>query len=683
MIVLSSLYEIPIEKLNGIGEKRARLFNKLGIVSVGDLIHCYPRDYEDWSKVTPIAEAETGEVCCVRAYVDTRPSGRMISGGRLLYTMRVSDSSSFAKVLYFNNQYINSMITMGKEYLFYGKVTDDCGTKTMINPNFQNAGQSLPIEPVYSQIAGIPPRQVRNAVKQALGMLPEKINDTLPEELRDKYGLMGLRDALIQIHYPSSQQAMEDAKKRLVFEELLVLVVGLSSLKNLPEKLTGITIKKDHTNDFLPLLPFTLTGAQKRAIDDCIGDMINGGCAMNRLVQGDVGSGKTMVAAAVAFTCIRNGYQAAMMAPTEILARQHFDGLERLFAGTDLNVRLLTGAMTAKQKRETLASLESGEINLIVGTHSLISDNVVFHDLGLVITDEQHRFGVKQRSTLLAKGTEPHLLVMSATPIPRTLALMIYGDLDISIIDELPPGRQVIDTFHIDSSIRQRAYNFMKKNIDSGRQCYIVCPAVDNTDTGLFGVEEYAAKISANEFADYRVGVLHGKMKPADKDAVMNDFIAGNIDVLVSTTVVEVGVDVPNSTIILIENAERFGLSQLHQLRGRVGRGKDKSYCILVSDAKGEEALRRLKTLCATNDGFKIADEDLKMRGPGDFFGSRQHGLPELKIADLAENVDVLRDAQTASKDIMTAFVDRDNDNYNGLRTEVSMLFSDVGTQLN
>ena len=680
---MSSLYEIPIEKLNGIGEKRARLFNKLGIVSVGDLIHCYPRDYEDWSNIVSIADAQIGEVCCVRAYVDTRPSGRMISGGRLLYTMRISDSSSFAKVLYFNNQYINSMITQGKEYLFYGKVTDDCGTKTMINPNFQNVGQSIPIEPIYSQIAGIPPRQVRNAVKQALSMLPENLNDTLPDKVRDEFGLMGLHDALIKIHYPASQQEKENAKRRLVFEELLVLVVGLSSIKNLPEKLTGISVKKNYTDDFLPLLPFCLTNAQRSAINDCINDMMNGGCAMNRLVQGDVGSGKTMVAAAVAFTCIKNGYQAAMMAPTEILARQHFDSFDKLLADTNVKVRLLTGSMPAKQKRDTLAALENGEIDFLVGTHSLISENVVFQNLGLVITDEQHRFGVKQRSTLLAKGTEPHLLVMSATPIPRTLALMIYGDLDISIINELPPGRQVIDTFHIDSSIRLRAYNFMKKNIDSGRQCYIVCPAVDNTDTGLFGVEEYAAKISSNEFSDYRVGVLHGKMKSADKDAVMNDFISGNIDVLVSTTVVEVGVDVPNSTIILIENAERFGLSQLHQLRGRVGRGKEKSYCILVSDAKGEEALRRLKTLCATNDGFVIADEDLKMRGPGDFFGSRQHGLPQLKIADLAENVDVLRDAQAASKEIMKEFVDSGNSHYNGLRAEVSMLFEDVGTQLN
>lgn len=680
---MASLYEISIEKLNGIGEKRARLYHKLGIVSVGDLIRYYPRAYEDWSKVTDIFSAQVGELCCVRAYVDSPLVNRRVAGGKLLASTRVSDDTAFVKLVFFNNKYIDNMLRQGSEYLFFGKMTESSGVREMINPAFQPIGKAIPIQPIYSQVAGLNSKQIASAVRQAISMLPEKVKDTIPDDIRAKYDLVGLREALCQIHFPESSEDAAAARRRLIFEELLVLLLGLLAIKNMPDKKTGIMIEKNYTDEFTALLPFKLTGAQRSAIDDCVSDMTHGENAMNRLVQGDVGSGKTMVAAASAFVCIKNGYQAAMMAPTEILARQHFENLEKLFSGTDIRVRLLTGSMTAKQKRETLELLECGLVDLLVGTHSLISDNVIFKNLGIVITDEQHRFGVRQRADLLAKGAQPHLLVMSATPIPRTLALMIYGDLDISIINELPPGRQKVDTFLIDSSIRMRAYNFLIKNINEGRQCYIVCPAVENTDGGLKGVEEYTAEISATVFKDYRVGVLHGKMKPADKDAVMNDFISGEIDVLVSTTVIEVGVDVPNAAIMMIENAERFGLSQLHQLRGRVGRGEHKSYCILISDAKGEDAKRRLKALCETNDGFKIADEDLKLRGPGDFFGSRQHGLPEMKIADLAENVDILREAQSACADITDRYSDMANDELRGLRAEVRMLFSNVGTQLN
>ncbi len=510
-------------------------------------------------------------------------------------------------------------------------------------------------------------------------MLPEKIKDTIPEDVRNRYNLIGLKDALLKIHFPETSEDIAASRRRLIFEELLVLVLGLSSIKSMPSKLSSVNIETDYTDDFLKLLPFKLTNAQYSAIKDCMNDMINNTKAMNRLVQGDVGSGKTMVAAAVAYSCIKNGYQAAMMAPTEILAQQHFQTFDNLFKDTDVKIKLLTGSMTAKQKRLVLLDLSDGEIDFIVGTHSLISENVAFKNLGVVVTDEQHRFGVRQRSDLLEKGQNPHLLVMSATPIPRTLALMIYGDLDISVINELPPGRQIVDTFLIDDSKRMRVYNFLKKNINEGRQCYIVCPAVENSETGLIGVEEYAEEIQKTVFRDYSVAVLHGKMKSADKDEIMNKFIDGEINILVSTTVIEVGVNVPNSTIMMIENAERFGLSQLHQLRGRVGRGEYKSYCILVSNAGGEEARRRLRALCSTNDGFKIADEDLKLRGPGDFFGSRQHGLPELKIADLAENVSILQDAQSAAKEIMSDYIDKENNNYRGLRAEVRMLFHNVG----
>ncbi len=680
---MASLYEIPIEKINGIGEKRARLYNKLGIVSVGDLIRFYPRTYEDWSKITGIFSAVPGEVCCIRATVEIAPASRVISTGRIMATSSVYDDTGYVKLVFFNNKYIHTMIKQGAEYLFYGKLTVSGGIREMVNPAFQNAGAAVPIHPIYSQVAGLTSKQIEAAAKRALDMLPETVKDTIPEDVRAEYDLIGLKDALLKIHFPKSKDDIDKARRRLIFEELLVLLVGLRSIKNMPEKKSSFRLERDFTNEFLNLIPFKLTNAQLKAIKDCVSDMSDGGSAMNRLVQGDVGSGKTMVAAAAAYNCIKNGCQAAMMAPTEILARQHFENLDSLLTPAGIKVRLLTGSMTAKQKRIVLDELASGETDFLVGTHSLISDNVVFNDLGIVITDEQHRFGVRQRSTLLAKGRDPHLLVMSATPIPRTLALMIYGDLDISIIDELPPGRQKVDTFLIDDSVRIRAYNFLIKNINEGRQCYIVCPAVDNTETGLKGVEEYAAEIAETVFKDHRVGVLHGKMKAAEKESVMSEFIEGRIDVLVSTTVIEVGVDVPNSTIMMIENAERFGLSQLHQLRGRVGRGKFKSYCILVSNARGEDAKRRLNALCETNDGFKIADEDLKLRGPGDFFGSRQHGLPELKIADIAEDIDILREAQTAAQDIMKDYSDPKNDDYRGLRAEVRMLFNSVGAQLN
>ena len=642
---MASLYEIPIENINGIGTKRGQLYRKLDIDSVGALVRFYPRAYEDWSKISDIAALTVGETSCIKVTLSTPVTEHRVAGGKLLATTNVSDGYAYMKIAFFNNKYIKSMLKMGVEYLFYGKVTSSGGMREMINPTFAKADTGNVIHPIYSQVSGLTTKQIEAAVKKALAMLPEKIKDTIPEDVRNKYNLIGLKDALLKIHFPEISDDIAASRRRLIFEELLVLVLGLSSIKSMPSKLSAVNIEKDFTEDFLKLLPFKLTNAQYSAIKDCMSDMMNNTKAMNRLVQGDVGSGKTMVAAAVAYSCIK----------------------------------LLTGSMTAKQKRLVLADLADGEIDFIVGTHSLISENVAFKNLGVVVTDEQHRFGVRQRSDLLEKGRNPHLLVMSATPIPRTLALMIYGDLDISVINELPPGRQIVDTFLIDDSKRMRVYNFLKKNINEGRQCYIVCPAVENSETGLIGVEEYAEEIQKTVFKDYSVAVLHGKMKSADKDDIMNKFIDGQINILVSTTVIEVGVNVPNSTIMMIENAERFGLSQLHQLRGRVGRGEYKSYCILVSNAGGEEAGRRLRALCSTNDGFKIADEDLKLRGPGDFFGSRQHGLPELKIADLAENVSILQDSQSAAKEIMSDYIDKQNNNYRGLRAEVRMLFHNVG----
>ena len=471
------------------------------------------------------------------------------------------------------------------------------------------------------------------------------------------------------------------ARRRLSCEELYVLQTGMMLLRGRNRKQAGCQIQKDCSEGFFSLLPFSPTGAQRRAVKEAIEDMKKPQ-PMNRLLQGDVGSGKTAVAAAVAHTCAENSFQCAIMAPTEILAAQHYRTFCKLLESTDLRVELLVGSTPAKEKKRIKEGLLSGEINLVIGTHALIQKDVQFRNLGLVVTDEQHRFGVGQRSALGGKGLNPHTLVMSATPIPRTLALIIYGDLDISILDELPAGRQKIETFAIDSSIRQRAYGYVKKHLDEGRQGYIICPLVEESDVSeLKAAEEVAEKLRREDFKGYTVGLLHGKMKAAEKDEVMREFAAGNIQLLVSTTVVEVGVDVPNSVIMVIENAERFGLSQLHQLRGRVGRGEHKSTCILISDAKGKTAQHRLKTMCKTTTGFEIADEDLKLRGPGDFFGARQHGLPEMKIADLSSDMELLKQAQRAAKETLDLDPALRSEKNAPLKRAVLELYETVGPQ--
>ena len=523
-------------------------------------------------------------------------------------------------------------------------------------------------------------KAIEKAVRQALSMLPEKINDPVPENIRKEYDLCGLGYAVRNIHFPESMAALEMAKKRLVFDELLVLQLGMARLKGDRLETTAHKIKKDYSKEFWKLLPFNPTNAQKRAVNDCIEDMKNNSYPMNRLVQGDVGSGKTAVAAAVCYTAVKNGSQCAFMAPTEILAEQHFRTLSNIFENTDVKVGLLTGSMKTSMKNAVREEIKNGSLDIVIGTHALISDNVEFVSLGLAVTDEQHRFGVGQRAKLIAKGENPHILVMSATPIPRTLALMIFGDLDLSVLDEFPPGRQKIDTFLIDSSKRQRAYNFLKKHIDNGQQCYIVCPLVEqNDEIPLISAEEYYKSLEKTVLKDYKKAVLHGKMKASEKDRIMHEFSDGNIDIVIATTVIEVGVDVPNSTVMMIENAERFGLSQLHQLRGRVGRGKCKSYCILVSDNQKESTIERLKVMCNTNDGFKIADEDLKQRGPGEFFGAKQHGLPELKIAALS-NVDVIEDAQKAADKILESDPTLSLNEHRGLNFETKRLFASVGS---
>ena len=663
-----------ITTLKGVGEKRAALFEKIGAPTVGALLRLYPRTYEDWKISASIAEAPVGEVCTVCARILQTPTEHRIRKGMTLYKVTVTDDESDLLLTFFNNRYVQNLLVPGETYLFRGRMSGSLLRREMSSPEFLQQSKAMQLLPVYPQTEGLTSRQIASAVQNALLLLPDPLHDPLPDAIRQQYGLCHLRFAMWNIHRPQNEGTLAVARRRLIFEELLVLQLGLWRLKRREKAENTCPLQKDYTAEFEKLLPYTLTGAQKRAIREAVADM-KGKSPMNRLVQGDVGSGKTAVAAALCYTVVKNGRQAALMAPTEILAAQHFESLSKMYAGTGIRVALLTGSLTPAKRRKLLEELESGEIDLAVGTHALITDTVRFRNLSLVVTDEQHRFGVAQRTALAEKGGHAHMLVMSATPIPRTLALMIYGDLDLSILDERPPGRQPIASYRIDSSKRQRAYGYIRRHIEQGRQGYIICPLVEEGESDMASVTEYTRRLREEVFPDLRIGMLHGKMKPKEKDAVMTAFAAGELDLLVSTTVVEVGVDVPNAVIMLIENAERYGLSQLHQLRGRIGRGKYPSTCIFLSDARGEEANERLKIMCSTDDGFKIADEDLRLRGPGDFFGSRQHGLPQLRIANMADDIEVLRQAQACAKELLAKDPELSAAEHRGLRAEVRQLF--------
>ncbi|MCI8553338.1 MAG: ATP-dependent DNA helicase RecG [Clostridiales bacterium] len=694
---MPSCMDNSIRILKGVGERRAAQFEQGGVSTVGELLRRYPRSYEDWSHPLSIAEAPFGEPCCIRAAVLTVPAEHRIRRGMVLYKFEAGDARARMTVTLFNNPYAAARLRAGDVCLFYGTVGGGFTRREMASPKIEPDGGTARLHPVYRQTAGLTSRVIESTVARALErMEKESPPDPLPETLRREWGLCPLPDALRGIHAPPDSRALEQARRRLVFEELLVLQLGLLRMKSRGKAAAGMRTACDHTAEFAALLPFSLTGAQRRAISDCLRDM-SSGTAMSRLIQGDVGSGKTAVAAGVAYTIIREGWQAAMMAPTEILAEQHFRSFSSLLEGASptegrsLRIGLLTGSLPAARRRETLAALAAGEIDLLVGTHALLSDGVEFARLGLVITDEQHRFGVEQRALLAAKGNHPHLMVMSATPIPRTLALILYGDLDVSVLDELPPGRTPVATYAVDSRKRERAYGYVRRHLDQGRQGYLVCPLVEEREdeeggpaaAPLASAVEVEKRLADGPFRDYRLGLLHSRMKPAEKERVMTAFSAGEIDLLVATTVIEVGVDVPNAVIMVIENAERFGLAQLHQLRGRVGRGQHASSCILISDAQNEEAVRRLRVMCETSDGFRIADEDLKLRGPGDFFGRRQHGLPSTRLADLsgAGDLRLFQQAQLAAHDILREDPALEQPAHIALAEEVRLLFHQVGEQ--
>lgn len=667
-----------IKYLKGVGEKRAALLAKLGIRTLYDLLTFFPRTYEDWSNIIAIKDAPMNETVCIKAFAGMRCREHRIRKGMTLYKTEISDGESVIDVTFFNNKYAAEKIEQGKEYLFFGKITGKGYYRSMNSPEFVEAEGSDRMRPIYPQTAGINSRAIEKLINQAFSVC-DKVPDPIPAEIRDAYCLMEINKALRCIHSPESEDMLSEARRRLIFEELFLLELGLLRLKSKARKSTALSMKKDYTEEFFSLLPFELTGAQKKAIAASAEDMLKD-VPMNRLLQGDVGSGKTAVAAALIYNCARNGCQSALMAPTEVLAMQHYKTMVGFFYKTDIKIELLTSSTPAAEKRRIKASLASGETDLIIGTHALIQKDVEFKNLALAVTDEQHRFGVNQRSSLSSKGKNPHTLVMSATPIPRTLALIIYGDLDLSILDEMPKGRQKIDTFLVNTSIRERAYGYIKKHLCDGLQGYIVCPLVEEGEMSeLTAANELYKNLSDGFFKGFRLGLLHGKMKAAEKKAVMDSFAKGETQLLVSTTVIEVGIDVPNAVIMVIENAERFGLSQLHQLRGRIGRGTHKSSCIMISD---DEKSERLNVLVSTSDGFKIADEDLKMRGPGDFFGSRQHGLPEMKIANMMTDGEIIRETHFAAQNLLTKNPALAGEEYDMLRKAVNRMFSS-GISLN
>ncbi|MCI9352281.1 MAG: ATP-dependent DNA helicase RecG [Lawsonibacter sp.] len=659
----------PLTDFPGVGEARAKKLEKLGLTTAGDLLAWYPRDYEDRRKVYTIAQAPLEGRVCIAAMAAEHPRLSRVRKGLELVQIKVVDDTGALHLTFFNQSYLERAIQAGEEYIFFGGVEAQGRRRTMVNPIFERADkQSFTgrIMPVYRLTAGISNHMLASLVRQALPCA-EEIPETLPQHIRQAHRLAAMEFSVKNIHFPENEEALALARRRLAFEELFYLAVGLSFLKDRRDRgETGLSIPLRPPEEFLALLPFAPTQAQRRVMEETAADMASSR-PMNRLVQGDVGSGKTAVAAYAGWLCVKGGCQAALMAPTEVLAEQHFRSLSALLAPAGVRVGLLTGSMTAAEKKKARTALAEGEIDFVVGTHALISEGVAFRRLALIVADEQHRFGVAQRAALAAKGGEgsaPHVLVMSATPIPRTLALIIYGDLDVSVIDQLPPGRVPIATYVVREDKRQRMYGFVRRQAAEGRQAYIICPAVeDNPDAALPGeespalnlkaVKTYAEKLRQEVFPDLRVGILHGKMKPKEKEAAMAAFSSGQTQVLVATTVVEVGVDVPNASLIIIENADRFGLSQLHQLRGRVGRGQHPSHCVLITATRSLEAMERLRTLASTTDGFKIAEEDLKARGPGDFFGNRQHGLPQMKLADLAGDMRLLSEAQEAAKELL------------------------------
>lgn len=654
-----NLLNKPIQYLKGVGESRARLLHKLNIYNIYDMVYHFPRDYEDRSSKKKIYQLQDGESCTFEGIVFSKVQEMRIRKGLIIYKVVIKDDTGSITATWFNQKYIKNTITVGKQYLFYGKVNQKYGKLEVLDPIFEDADTQVKrhtcqIIPIYPSTSSLSQKVIQSIVRNALDEIDAKLEEILPLYIRERFNLAEINYAIQSIHFPKTVESFEFARKRLVFEELLVLQLGLLKIKkSFHSEDKGICFKKmPQLKELIDSLPFKLTNAQEKVLDEILNDM-KGPKPMSRLVQGDVGSGKTIVAVLALFNAVLNGYQGALMAPTEILAEQHYISLKSLLETFNIKTGLLVGSLSSKQKEVMLDDIKNGRIDIVIGTHAVIEDKVAFDKLGVVITDEQHRFGVRQRSALSQKGFNPDVVVMTATPIPRTLALILYGDLDISIINELPPGRKKIETYAVNNSMRDRINTFIKKEIDSGRQAYIVCPLIEDSEViSAKSVTEHYEYLQ-NDFKDYKIGYLHGKMKPKEKEEIMKDFRDKKVDILVSTTVIEVGVNVPNASIMVIENSERFGLAQLHQLRGRVGRGEHQSYCILFFESGSKVTRERMKVMTKTNDGFIIAEKDLEIRGPGEFFGTRQHGLPDLKIANLFKDIDVLKQVQELCIEIL------------------------------
>ena len=682
MINLFGVINESIQYVKGIGPKKAEKLNRLGIYTIKDLLYYFPRQFEDRSIIKKIAQLEDEEKVTVKALI-TNIESYTPKKGMTITRIDVKDDTGFAKLTFFNREYIKNTFRVGDSILAFGKVKkngrfvelNSCELE-YLSSSPKNIGKLMPVYPLSY---GITNKDIMNTIRMVFENKDIRIPEYMPEHLMKKYRLCGIEYAIKNIHFPKDKESLKVALYRLIFEELLVLQLGLFMYKGGSSDKKGIIFKRDsRLDDVLESLPFKLTKAQNRALNEIIDDMCSEK-VMNRLVQGDVGSGKTVVALLALAECVFNGYQGALMAPTEILAQQHYESFTETFEDIGINVELLTGSVTKKQKEGILQRVKDGEVDILIGTHALIEDNVEFENIGLVITDEQHRFGVRQRGKLSSKGVSPDILVMTATPIPRTLALILYGDLDISIIDELPPGRQPIETIAVEKKKRDKVYNsLVRREVDKGRQVYIVCPLVEESETlDITSATETAEEIKRDFFPDLRVGLLHGKMKPSEKDAIMTAFKNHELDILVSTTVIEVGVNVPNSTLMIIENAERFGLAQLHQLRGRVGRGKHQSYCVLIYGSNSEVCRKRMDIMEETNDGFKISEKDLEIRGPGEFFGTMQHGVPELKIANLFKHMKILKTVQQEARIIIGDDPTLDFKEYRGLKREIESKFKD------
>ena len=665
-----------IQYVKGVGPKKAKLFNKLGIYCVADLVEFYPRDYLDWSNPVTVKECEEGQNACIKAELISDVKEHIVRHNLSLYKCTFSDGESNIYVTIFNNKYLASRLKPFEHYVLYGKVKKGLYSLEMNSPIIESASKSLGLEPIYHATEGLTSRTIAKVLQNAVENLPP-FPETLPRGVINDNNLVSRDYAIRTVHFAKNAESLEKAKFRLIFEELLTLQLGFLKLKGRNTGDNNFKITRDYTEEFYGLLPFEPTNAQRRAVEDCIHDM-QGPHPMNRLIQGDVGSGKTAVAAAAIYSAYKNGFQSAIMVPTEILANQHFKTLTGFFKGTGINVALITGSTPAPEKKEIKQKLLTGEIHVAVGTHALIQKDVEFKNLALIVTDEQHRFGVNQRGRLAEKSEGVHKIVMSATPIPRTLALMIYGDLDLSQINELPPGRQVIHTSSFTTADHEQIYAFVRRHVDRGEQAYIVCSLVDEGESDRIPATKYVEELSTGAFKGYNLGLLHGKMKAKEKDAVMQAFVDGDVKILVSTTVIEVGVDVPNATIMLIENAENYGLSQLHQLRGRVGRGEKTSFCVLVSDSDSEKARERINVMKQYSDGFKIAEFDLQQRGPGDFIGSRQHGLPNLKIADMAKDMEAVKLSREAANKILKLDPNLDLPQHRSLVEGINNMFREI-----